>query len=411
MGRYYSSPRWSAEFLDCSMPVTFDTYSVCSYNCLYCFSFFQRAIKPDSAYLQRDVKHVNPDRIKKLFLHPDNSQFGRNINKRKTVQWGGLSDQFDEYERKYGVTLDIMRFFREIKYPLSFSTKATWVFDDDRYTSVIDGMKNWHFKVSIITLDEYMAREMERGVPSPQERLQAIEKLSNLDIGGVTLRLRPFVIGMSNPSHEELIARAAEAGADSVSTEFLCLEQRASKRGKKRYKKINEIVGFDLYSQYVRYSQNPGYLRLNRASKEKFVRDMEETCDEYGLRFYVSDAHFKERCAHGSCCGLPLHMDYNKGQFTEAIVKARQNGEVSFCDIAAPAKEIFNDVELVRAEGLNAGRNEQRAKIEGFTLYDKMRKEWNTPKSAKSPYRYFGGVLVPDRLDEQGDVVYVYEGN
>jgi len=32
----YASPRWSQEILDCSMPMTFDTYSRCSYNCFYC---------------------------------------------------------------------------------------------------------------------------------------------------------------------------------------------------------------------------------------------------------------------------------------------------------------------------------------------------------------------------------------
>ena len=40
----YNSPRWSNEVADCSMPMTFDTYSNCSYGCLYCFSQFQRGV-------------------------------------------------------------------------------------------------------------------------------------------------------------------------------------------------------------------------------------------------------------------------------------------------------------------------------------------------------------------------------
>ena len=39
----YGSPRWSGEICDCSMPLTFDTYSGCSYNCLYCFAYFQKS--------------------------------------------------------------------------------------------------------------------------------------------------------------------------------------------------------------------------------------------------------------------------------------------------------------------------------------------------------------------------------
>ena len=38
----YASPRWSNEILDCSMPMSMDTYSKCAYNCLYCFAFFQK---------------------------------------------------------------------------------------------------------------------------------------------------------------------------------------------------------------------------------------------------------------------------------------------------------------------------------------------------------------------------------
>ena len=34
---YYQSPRWSAEIADCSMPMTFDTYSNCAFGCMYCF--------------------------------------------------------------------------------------------------------------------------------------------------------------------------------------------------------------------------------------------------------------------------------------------------------------------------------------------------------------------------------------
>lgn len=41
----YQSPHWTNELLDCSMPMTFDTYSNCSFGCLYCFSQYQRAIR------------------------------------------------------------------------------------------------------------------------------------------------------------------------------------------------------------------------------------------------------------------------------------------------------------------------------------------------------------------------------
>ena len=40
----YGSPRWTNEIADCSLPVTFDTYSNCSFGCVYCFSQYQRGL-------------------------------------------------------------------------------------------------------------------------------------------------------------------------------------------------------------------------------------------------------------------------------------------------------------------------------------------------------------------------------
>ncbi len=43
-------------------------------------------------------------------------------------------------------------------------------------------------------------------------------------------------------------------------------------------------------------------------------------------------------------------------------------------------------------------------------MTDYVREAWNNPKSKKSPYKYFGGVLIPTGLDENKDVVYKYVG-
>ena len=40
----YGSPRWTGEIADCSLPMTLDTYSNCSFGCVYCFSQYQRGI-------------------------------------------------------------------------------------------------------------------------------------------------------------------------------------------------------------------------------------------------------------------------------------------------------------------------------------------------------------------------------
>lgn len=406
----YGSPRWTGEVADCSMPMTFDTYSNCSFGCLYCFSQFQRAIGGcKSHYLNKEVKSVNVSKIKKMFTDPDKygGQFKEYIKQRKVMQWGGLSDEFDGYERKYGVTLELLKFFKEINYPLCFSTKAVWFTQDERYMSLIRGQKNWNFKFSIITLDEHKAKIMEQGVPTPKERLQAINRIAEAGAGGATLRLRPFIIGLSTPTYTQLIQEAADAGANALSTEFLCLEQRSPVL-KEKLKIFNELCGFDVLSFYKKYSCRGGYLRLNRHVKKPFVDKMEEVCRRNNMRFYVSDAHFKERCDNGSCCGLPSDWNYSRGQFCEALQIAKKKGFVTWDDIREDVEKILSGFEMNRATGFQTNSSENRAKFMGVEFGEYVRYLWNTPNAGQSPYSLFEGILLPNGVDKEGNIIYRY---
>ena len=147
----YCSPRWSGEILDCSMPMTFDQYDHCSYNCLYCFSFYQKALKAFNPlfphqvgkhYQAMDIRSVNINKIKRMFLLERECQFSDYIRQKIPMQWGGLSDPFDNFEKKEGIGLELLEFFKEINYPLCFSTKGCWWVYDRRYLNLFHNQKN-----------------------------------------------------------------------------------------------------------------------------------------------------------------------------------------------------------------------------------------------------------------------------
>lgn len=421
--RYYSSPRWSGEILDCSMPMTFDQFSRCSFDCLYCFSYFQRAVKSVNPlhnqsgerklYLEEDADPVNIDYIKRLFTGkiPTN-MFWPFIEKRYWMQWGGLSDPFDVFERKRGTGLELLQFFSDIRYPICFSTKGTWWTEDERYMSLFRRNRDiWNVKFSIINLDAERSRLIERGCPSPEERLKAIHALRKYSGNRVTLRLRPFIIGLSDTEDEflDLIRAAHHNGATAVSTEFFCIEGRIL--DKSRYEGINKVLGFDLVDFYQRNSPRAtGYMRLNWKIKKTYVDKMEQLCKALKMRFYVSDAHHKDRCMGGSCCGLPPGSNYHAGQYTEALIIAKRKGEVHFSDIADSIAPGFRELRAVECVNFMRGSPSQRARFHRFTVYDMFRYFWNNPNLDKSPYRYFSGVLMPIGTDENEDVIYRYTG-
>ena len=416
---HYGSPRWTQEIADCSMPMTFDTYSNCSFSCRYCFSQFQRQNGGcGDAYRAKQVRAVDVERVKELFRNPspDNPRIARDLRQfipyvaqRRVMQWGGLSDQFDGFERRYGKTLELLRFFKSIDYPLCFSTKAVWWTRDERYMELFRGQRNWNVKFSIITLDERKAKVMEAGVPTPRERLLAIERIAKADAGGATLRLRPFMIGLSTPTYLDLIRQAADRGATAMSTEFFCADIR-SKSLRAQMPVFNALCGFDVFAFYRKHSSNKGYMRLNRNIKQPFIDRMEQTCREVGMRFYVSDAHFKERCCNGSCCGLPESANYSRGQFCEALHICKERGVVYWRDIAADVESLLGGFQWRTAYGYNTNSSELKAKFYNETMADYLRWLWNSPMKGQSPYTMFGGIMKPVSRDADGNLVYAWNG-
>ena len=407
--KYYGSPRWSGEMLDCAFPMTFDTYSTCSYKCLYCFSFFQRSIGwARDDYLANKVNYVSVDYVKGLWEKPESNQFGRFIKEGRALQWGGLSDPFDENERELGISLELLKFWREINYPLSISTKATWWTEDDRYMSLLDGADNVQVKISVINYDERLSQKIEGLVSSPKERIAAMGRLSKLGLANVTLRFRPFIIGMSDLTAKELVDASADAGADGVTTEFLCLEGRSTNKFERRNRIMSKALGYDIFEFYKKNSQTKsGYFGLNREIKEPYFKRVRELAKSRGMGFWVSDAHWKELSDHGNCCGYTDKEKWCHGTFTEAILRAKKNGTVRFSEIAEDA-DFWSEIEFNKAMGFNTGSAEIRAKFHGFTMLDYMRYNWNKVNNGHSPYKYFGGALHPIGTDEEGDIIYEY---
>lgn len=404
----YSSPRWTGEIADCSLPVTLDVYSNCAFNCVYCFSQFQRGIgRGKDDYKKKKVECINLEKVKRILSGEDKtSQFYEWCKDKRPIQIGGLSDQFDWFEKIYGVTYELLKFCKEIDYPLSISTKGSWVFRDPKYLELFKGQDNWNMKFSIITLDESDAKMIEKSVETPMQRLEAIETFSKLSKGGATLRLRPFIPGVSDKTYLDLIREAHRHGANAVSTEFFCLEVRSIKIAQEHYNTISKCCGFDIVDFYRRFSNGSGYLRLNRKIKAPYIRNMAELCKELGMRFYVSDAHFKECSNNCCCCGLGNNWNHSRGNFSEALQIAKDKGVVYWKDIEKDM--YFLEFPWERAIGYNCNSSEKKAKFSGMTMKDYLHYLWNMPSAGQSPYKMFEGVLLPSGRDEEGDIIYKY---
>lgn len=428
----YYSPRISSELPDCSSPLTFDTYSRCSMRCQYCFSHSQKDVNPGTK--DAPLQGVNPTKLFKMIDGELNTIEGRlfyeHFFKEKFLfHWGGLADSFCHYERKYNTSYDILEGLLERKYPVMFSSKGPAI-TDDKYVQLFEKYAKQNtvaFQFSIVTADDALARKVEPGVPSPTERFEYMKVLSDMGYHTV-LRLRPFIIGVTDHTLPELMQKAYESGAKAVSTEFYAMDQRCVGSMRKATSKMGELMGLtgktDIFEYFKNLSpkERGGYNRLNRLVKEPYVRYMYEFCLAHDMIFACSDPDFKELCQTGNCCGLPPAgnhptkslNNWSSDQMTAAVMNARieyhrtgKQVQLDFNDVYKRKGWIFDEMQLSHQDiGCTKYPYAMRKQL---TLRHLLQEKWNNLRSYANPQSYFHGKVMACGLDDSGlNLAYKY---
>lgn len=424
----YGSPRISSELPDCSSPLTMDIYNKCSMHCTYCFSKSQKGVNP---VLQNvGLQGVNPS---KFFAAVDGKnklrepwRYYKFFYKNKfLLHIGGLADSFCYFERKYGNAYEIIKGLLARGYPINFSTKGP-VLCSDKFLQLFEKYKKKNtlaFQFSIVTADDELAKRVEVGVPSPTERFEYMKILSDMGFHTV-LRLRPFIMGVSDPTLPQLMQKAYEAGAKAVSTEFYAVDLRCVGDMKKDTFKLGRIMGTDNIFKYygdLSPKERGGYLRMNRLVKEPYIKYMYKFCLDHNMIFACSDPDFKELCMTQNCCGMPpkgMHPtrvmnNWSVHQLTAALMEARiqyhKTGEcalLKFSKVYEPTDWIFDDTVLSHVDiGCTKFPYAVRKQL---TLRHILQDKWNNLNSPANVRNYFHGKLMPVGLDDDGDLVYKY---
>lgn len=426
----YISPRVSSEYMDCSMPATFDHFSHCSLGCTYCFAYQFKV--NNSSFRDKlhtiDVKKMlkamegNPTdlRQKSLYKHF--------YSKRFLIHWGGLADPFDNFEKTNAVGYELIKGLGELKYPILFSFKGSAIFRP-KYVKIFDHykkQKNFAFQVSIISPSDELSRQIEIGVPVTSRRIDAIKMLSEMGYFTI-LRLRPYIIGITDQGIDELLHRCLEAGIKAVSMEFMALDSRCAYEDGSlaRYNWLGKLIGAPDIMNYFRVLspvERGSYMRLNRMVKEMHVKRVYKFCQDNGLIFACSDPDFKELNMSGSCCGMPDHYPENpelenwtKNQLTYALKEARRKYHTHGSVMQIKFRDVFKPDEDTYLKSTMLGQDHPRvaektaSERKNIQYYHIAKETWNNLRSPSNPRNYFHGKLMPIKYDDENNIVYVYE--
>ena len=350
------------------------------------------------------LRTINVDLIKKVFTNilndepaPKGYQFmEKYVKNKKMIQFGTVSDPFCNNERKYGITYELLEFFDEIDYPLTFCSKGN-MYVKTKYMNLIkQHTHNWHFRIGVSCSNDLIARKVERGVPSPTERFNNIKKLSRNGIK-VTHIIRPLIPGYSDV--KQLVTKAKLSGAYSVKIRDLLIKPILPDFYKKRMLKLSEITGIDLYDLYTKKSQ---------AERDKILQPYYDEFTETAKKFHLYYACNKARQIYTPshcCCAIPpsMHKYLYFGNFTHAVEEAqkRKSDIVTFKDVGKYSKQIFTGVPSDQSACISDSNS--KAQTLNMDAHDFTRWCWN--KQSKAELRIHNDIEKVG-VDENGDNLY-----
>jgi DNA repair photolyase len=395
-----------------------------------CFAYFFKANNPAIKNSETGMELTAID-AKKLIAAMQGKPMNRRgemmhrlfYSRKFLFHWGGLADPFCNFEAKNGVGYEVMSALGDMNYPTLFSFKGGTIFQK-KYIELFEKhskQRNFAFQISMVTNDEKMASRVEIGVPSPKRRIEAIRMLSDMGYWTI-LRLRPYIIGVSDESIDSLLNDALAAGIKAVSMEFYALDARASGAAKKRYDWLGPIIGTkDLMDYFQKLSppERGGYRRLNRLVKEVHVKKVYKFCMEHGLEFGCSDPDFKELTTTGSCCGMPdryeenpLLENWTRQQMTYHLKEARRIYHSTGQIMKFKFGEVYKDEPYFDEPHLSHDHVCETtlcaADRKNLTYRKILRDYWNNLRSYANPRNYFHGKIAPCGMDEADNLVYMY---
>jgi DNA repair photolyase len=131
------------------------------------------------------------------------------------IHIGGDTDSYQPAERKLGITRQVIEVLARFNHPFSIITKSALILRDLDLMGPMAERGLVRAAVSITTLDRRLARAMEPRAATPERRLTAVRGLVSAGVP-VTVMFAPVIPGLNDHELENVLGRAAEAGARSA---------------------------------------------------------------------------------------------------------------------------------------------------------------------------------------------------
>jgi hypothetical protein len=308
-----------------------------------------------------------------------------------------MSDPFMPAEKRSRITYALLEVLADNDYPVVISTKGTIGCASDYAALFNRGRIAVQVSFSGFNID--VARKLEPGVPTPQERIQLLRALSHAGIP-TAVRLQPYI-----PAHLEdaykLIDASAEVGVKHFAVEHLKLPVEDASRLRRS---LTAATGTDLYRFYAESNAS----RVGRewvlptVARVEAVSALMRHCQRAGLSFGAADSdllHWSDGqvcCSGADLLGMGTGMRFN---FLTAVRAGMHTGNVTFQSISGEWRPGRSIAQFINSRSRSKG---------GRSVDEYIRARWNGATNGPSPLSFFG-VTDSEHYDGDGYKIYPFD--
>lgn len=382
----------------CPMPLNVDVWDglLCGFGCKYCFadafraslytSFFDNSKSVglrscSSEYFKPELDKYLENRFRNNL---NISEIQKAINNNIPIRIGIRFEDFLPKEKKKGVTLELLKYLRQAKYPVMINSKSSMPGEDPYIKELSDNPSKSAVHITLISSDDKILKQIEPGAPSFDRRLKAMKNMVSAGIR-VVARIEPYMVFMNDSKDkvDEYIEKVYQAGVRHIT--FDTYSYSANNPGIRD----NFVrLGYDFQRMFILTSDSQpiGSLLLG-----KFM----DLFEEKGFSCSTFDLGNVPRNNDTVCCEVGDWFDKSKFNIGSAVgairyIKSKKGKNVFWTEY----EKYIND--------------------NGGFLSESLRKDiyglWNL-KGHSAYYISWAQGIIPAGEDERGNLVWTYDSN
>ncbi|MEL7237277.1 MAG: PA0069 family radical SAM protein [Planctomycetota bacterium] len=232
---------------DVPFDYTVNPYRGCEHGCIYFFARPYHELLGFCCGLDFESKIVAKHNAAELLR----KELAKPSWKADAIVMSASTDVYQPLEAKLGLTRQCLEVLAETSQPVSTMTKGALVLRDLDLWSELAEKNAGRVTVTIVTLDDQLAKQLEPRAASPAQRLRMVRKLSEAGVR-VNVNVSPIIPGLTDTELPTILEAVAEAGASTARWVLLRLPYQLK----------------DLFLDWLQRTQHP-----DRARKiESFIR-------------------------------------------------------------------------------------------------------------------------------------------